>query len=675
MRIKSFLSHRDFRWSLFIPQGLPLVAFYFLFFTCHLRALPDLTVSQISFSDDSPSKNQVITISANITNNGDNYFNQVVLTPATSSYQICASSTPVAISTATWLAQMFNLPSDLYLGKISLHMRSRNPEQATTHYIRVEIRDTVMDYYGIEPTPLSIPPLATETLNNITTFYQWYDFAFGTELYLAKETTYWICVETLEGGASGYALWNSTYVAVDMVAGGNGVAWSSMESVSGKREIHFNAYESKETVVNFFDGDPANGGVIISTSIIKKPISSGSEVVVSTAWITTGGNHSIYAVADYLSLIDEGNENNNSLYKNLNVENQPSIVSVFPPENALGIDTSTSVYVYFSEDMNEISTGAVSVRAIRNNESNTVNSEITGSKEYVGSDKKLVFTSDNFKNNYIYEVTVSAGACDIYGNNLKSSKRWTFSTILDPTVSNIIKDPVNPGLYELIVSPNAFPEKVYIVGSTATSKSSEVEQANAKLQKFGDSFHFFLSGSLREFFAYNASGELVTDNFSSQVTVTVPYSETDGIINNTSPPVREKTLSIYYLNEKNNLWVRLPDSTVNTQAKTVTATVPHFFVFAVLGTSSFDLSNAYAFPVPFKPNSALGHTNITFINLSSVATIRIYTISGELAEKLEEIDGDGQYIWAEANKLASGIYIYHIENEKEKKFGKLVVIK
>jgi hypothetical protein len=105
--------------------------------------------------------------------------------------------------------------------------------------------------------------------------------------------------------------------------------------------------------------------------------------------------------------------------------------------------------------------------------------------------------------------------------------------------------------------------------------------------------------------------------------------------------------------------------------------VSHFSVYGIIGAPHLDLSNAYAYPVPFKPS--LGHREIVFINLSSLATIRIFTISGELVKELNETDADGILRWdvtnSEGQPLASDVYLYLIENDQQKKTGKLIIVR
>ncbi len=73
---------------------------------------------------------------------------------------------------------------------------------------------------------------------------------------------------------------------------------------------------------------------------------------------------------------------------------------------------------------------------------------------------------------------------------------------------------------------------------------------------------------------------------------------------------------------------------------------------------SVGLDNAYAYPNPFKPG--VGHTKITFVNLTARATIEIYKNPSTLVRRLEEIDGDGIFHWdttdSSGGLLPSGIY-------------------
>ena len=104
-----------------------------------------------------------------------------------------------------------------------------------------------------------------------------------------------------------------------------------------------------------------------------------------------------------------------------------------------------------------------------------------------------------------------------------------------------------------------------------------------------------------------------------------------------------------------------------------------------MGSAFYDLSEAHAYPVPWKPNDGKEDTGteekgITFTKLSTEGIIKIYTISGELVKEYEFKPAD-MYKWTwdvktpNGEKVFSGVYIYYIKNEKEHKTGKLIIIK
>lgn len=90
---------------------------------------------------------------------------------------------------------------------------------------------------------------------------------------------------------------------------------------------------------------------------------------------------------------------------------------------------------------------------------------------------------------------------------------------------------------------------------------------------------------------------------------------------------------------------------------------------------SFDVSNAKAYPVPFKASS--GVTTITFDNLGSQATIHVYSTSGRRV--FETQVNANSYDWDVKNtsgeSIASGVYFFVIESPEGKKNGKLIIIK
>jgi len=92
-----------------------------------------------------------------------------------------------------------------------------------------------------------------------------------------------------------------------------------------------------------------------------------------------------------------------------------------------------------------------------------------------------------------------------------------------------------------------------------------------------------------------------------------------------------------------------------------------------------DLSKAIVYPNPIRPNEH--HTGkVIFANLPNDTFISIYSITGALIEQLKVEDADrGKKEWHilnnAASEVASGIYIYVLEANGQRKSGKLALIK
>ncbi|MFB0526097.1 MAG: DNRLRE domain-containing protein [bacterium] len=82
-----------------------------------------------------------------------------------------------------------------------------------------------------------------------------------------------------------------------------------------------------------------------------------------------------------------------------------------------------------------------------------------------------------------------------------------------------------------------------------------------------------------------------------------------------------------------------------------------------------------AYPNPFKPSE--GHTEITFANLPSGASVKIFHMEGRIITTLKEAAGEAKWYVkdSEGNKVSSGLYIYRVESSKGNQTGKVVIIR
>ncbi len=226
---------------------------------------------------------------------------------------------------------------------------------------------------------------------------------------------------------------------------------------------------------------------------------------------------------------------------------------------------------------------------------------------------------------------------------------------------------------DFAVSINADPIAAPISSPNLPDK---IAQANTKAVSDA-SLSGIVDNKLVEINIFDGLNQSIGGVLNKSAEITFRFSHNGGIVDAAGMPIRAKTLAIYMLNERDNLWVKLPGSRVNMIDNSVSAPTPHFSVFTLMGQVDLDLSTAYAYPVPFRPSR--GDSRITFTNLAQAATIRIFTVSGKLVRKLDVNDGTGALDWDVRNSdgadIASGVYFYLIESQTDRKKGKLIIIR
>ena len=99
----------------------------------------------------------------------------------------------------------------------------------------------------------------------------------------------------------------------------------------------------------------------------------------------------------------------------------------------------------------------------------------------------------------------------------------------------------------------------------------------------------------------------------------------------------------------------------------------------VLGAALSDLTHVRVYPNPVRPNVA-DKGSVTFDRLPAGTRIQLFNTGGELLETLDVTDQDHnrKEWWLTSNNTAdvsTGIYIYVLEFDTEKKIGKIAVIK
>ncbi|MBI5699938.1 Ig-like domain-containing protein [Candidatus Saganbacteria bacterium] len=455
-----------------------------------------------------------------------------------------------------------------------------------------------------------------------------------------------------------------------------GVTMSPSVSVEVQDQYGNLLASDNTTSVSLAIGTNPGSGTLSGTT--SKTVSSGVASFSNLSINNAGNGYTLVASATGLT-----SATSNTF--NITAEATPTITSVSPADLAVGVATSETVRVTFSETMNQSSVeNALRLKAIRDKDGNTLNTQIDGTYSWSGTTVTFTPTS-NLTKNYTYQATVSTEAADLVGDHLATTFSASFETILDHTASlTVIAD---DGKTKVVIPANAYNQDFYVRISTNPESDpivvtpANITAATTKIAGEGNTFRHPISGDVREFVVYNTSGTRITDQLQSDATIYLPYRDdnNDGYVDNVTPPARVSALLNYRLNETSQLWVRVPGCVVDTSTKLVSAPVKSFSTFTAMATPANDLSIAYAYPNPFKPNSGLGHTTITFTNLASQCTIKIFTVSGDAVKTINESDGDGQNAWDVKNdageNVVSGLYFYAIKSATDQKLGKLVIIR
>jgi hypothetical protein len=382
-------------------------------------------------------------------------------------------------------------------------------------------------------------------------------------------------------------------------------------------------------------------------------------------------------------------------FTELGVNNMDLRSDVTIPHNKIivGVPVGIPIQVVFSKDMDDyisLSNNYVLYQT-RDHMGKPFNQNISLAATRTNLRSVTLTPAQPLRAGYQYELRVTTQVKDQGGDSLGQSFIRKFHVLMDPSSANKIEAEEGQSFVEFPpqswgndwvgVALNESPANEAMTKPKAISMGQLIQNAHSSARTQSGAFARPLV--VQEFNIYNASGVRRTGLFDQPVRLTMKYKDSsgNGIVDDsegTSAPIRAKALAIYWLDEETGAWVRVPGSVVDTAKKEVSVEIKHFSVYALLGAPALDLSEAYAYPVPYKPSVHLN--GIRFTNLSSEATIKIYTVSGELVKTLHETDGDGFLPWNPVDNddgvpLASDVYIYLIDNKQQKKVGKLVIVR
>jgi hypothetical protein len=224
---------------------------------------------------------------------------------------------------------------------------------------------------------------------------------------------------------------------------------------------------------------------------------------------------------------------------------------------------------------------------------------------------------------------------------------------------------------EISIPPNTFNEDYYVqISTVAGTKLETIINRDSDIRGG-------VTGSARELQARTLFGAGISEFNEGVVELRIYYEQKDieGIV--------ESTLKIYVLNESKNEWEKVGGE-VNTKENYVTASLPHFSVYCLMGEPAgavLAIEEAANYPNPFKDG-----TVFTFrLTKSADVKLEIFTIAGRLVDKIEAGTLDAGYneipaggSWA-GSDLAGGVYLYKITADDGEntisKTAKLVIMR
>ncbi|MCG2725876.1 MAG: hypothetical protein L6420_06410 [Elusimicrobia bacterium] len=428
-----------------------------------------------------------------------------------------------------------------------------------------------------------------------------------------------------------------------------------------------------------------------SIEMVKTDVSGANFIEIST------GNYSITtAIAGSNASLSELKTSTISLVSGYlsqipSISLLPQVISIEGGQisannKTIGLDESSQPEILFTNDISTytISTSTIKLMEIFDHSGNAKSQIWQADMNYDFKNKTLKFNpaSGTWPMGSIFEVNLSSSVKD---SNLLSISGTTvyFTTLMNCAVDNTIPLIETPQT-KVYIQANDYEENFFVALSTSLSQTG-VKEANEKL--VGALGAEKEPVKILSIAVYNSSANNISGSLTASSKIIFSYDDLDenddGFIDALPSKLKTKNFSLWRLNENKNLWVRQSGYEVDTFNSQVYINTNHFSTYALVPQADNEVTTVYAYPVPFRPNAGniarYGSWNdgITFTNLPSEGKIRIYTISMELVKTLEITPNEINWDIKNSNGeiVASGIYVWEIVSGKNRKTGKLMVIK
>ncbi|MBI4351404.1 MAG: T9SS type A sorting domain-containing protein [Elusimicrobia bacterium] len=343
-----------------------------------------------------------------------------------------------------------------------------------------------------------------------------------------------------------------------------------------------------------------------------------------------------------------------------------------------GNPPGNSVQLLFGEDLApSLSAPAVNVTRVYDNTGGVVNSSWAVTFGYSGR-QLIISPSADWPKGSVFSVYISSSIVDITGSPVSEAATVYFSVLMDYQTDNTAAA-FSDRRVRVAVPANAYSQDFYLTLSTDSGRR-EVAEANARLAALPGAPEFLNTVDVRP---YDPAGNPVQPGAPCVVTLPYPDDDGNGVIDGSVSRLKASNLAVWHLDEQRGLWVKQTGASLDASSRLVSQPVSHFSNYALLALPDADVTPVYAFPVPFRPNAGnaarYGSWSdlITFTNLPVQGKIRIYTVTGALVRELAVTPPSMK--WDVKNKdgelVGSGVYLWEVTSGKNRKTGKLVVIK
>ncbi|MFH1540484.1 MAG: Ig-like domain-containing protein [Elusimicrobiota bacterium] len=350
-------------------------------------------------------------------------------------------------------------------------------------------------------------------------------------------------------------------------------------------------------------------------------------------------------------------------------------IGAFQNNMFVGVSTLPEITISFNKVIDTTTVNSkIYIKAISDNKNMSIPESVQSTLS-VSENKTTIKLKAGLYYGYRYQLIIDS-VTDLLGNSV--SNITDFDTLYNLNIENKIvpKTVTYIEISDLISGGNGY---MFV---TENPQKIEIDIAKSKLG-FNN-----MPVATFELNMYNEQGSQL-NQFEEYITIGIGYSDVgnDGFVDSLCGDnswIEVDSLAMWHLDEERRVWMKLL-STVDKVKKVVSARTKQLSAFALVGILSYSMVDVKVYPIPWIPEDNRPHTGtleggITFTGLPSEGEISIYTITGDLVRKLSfDLNDNANKKWDGKNQdgqdVASGVYLWFVKTDKNKKTGKLMVIR